>query len=386
MSRARALLASVSAVCALTLVSGCGPTMADLPLPGGDVSGDTVAVNAEFNDVLNLTTGALVKVNGIDAGKVMDIQTKDFKAVIKMKVRQDAQIRQGARARLRYTTPLGEVFVDVTNAPSGQVLADGSTLKLNSTETAPTVEDALSQASLLINGGGLNQLQTITEELNTALDGRSGRVRDVLGRTDNLMQQFNSTSGEIDRTLKALNSVSGTLSARRQTIHTALKEIEPAARALRSNLPGLTKLLAQLESFSGTSNQLVRATRDQIRVLLSEAAPTLAQFASLRPTFRATLRDIVDLGNNINQVVPGDYLNMGIHLDAASILGGGTAPAAAGTTTNPLTLPKLNVPKTQLPIIENLLGGGQQPKPKTSQPPQGGGLLGGIGNLLGGGR
>ena len=42
MSRARALLASVSAVCALTLVSGCGPTMADLPLPGGGVSGDTV--------------------------------------------------------------------------------------------------------------------------------------------------------------------------------------------------------------------------------------------------------------------------------------------------------------------------------------------------------
>ena len=41
-----------------------------------------------------------MKVNGIHAGKVMDIKTKDFKAVIEMKVQEDAQIREGATARL----------------------------------------------------------------------------------------------------------------------------------------------------------------------------------------------------------------------------------------------------------------------------------------------
>ena len=105
------------------------------------------------------------------------VAVEDFHAGPRWKVKTDAELREGATARLRYTTPLGELFVDITNPAKGAKLDDGTTSRARRHQTAPTVEDALAQASLLVNGGGLEQLQTVTEELNTAVGGREDTVR-----------------------------------------------------------------------------------------------------------------------------------------------------------------------------------------------------------------
>ncbi|NGZ99902.1 hypothetical protein G5V59_05555 [Nocardioides sp. W3-2-3] len=92
----------------------------------------------------------------------------------------------------------------MTNPAQGKVLADGAKLGLKDTDTAPTVENALAQASLLINGGGLAQLQTVTEELNSALNGNEGDYRTLLDRAKVFLTQANATSTSIDAVLNSL--------------------------------------------------------------------------------------------------------------------------------------------------------------------------------------
>jgi phospholipid/cholesterol/gamma-HCH transport system substrate-binding protein len=140
-------------------------------------------VTAVFDEALNLAQGAPVKVNGVPVGRVQTVTAEDFAAVVTMDIKTSAELRQGSGARLRYDTPLGELFIQITPAARGQVLRDGDRLSREDTSTAPTVENTLASVSLLINGGGLAQLQTITEELNTALGGREDTVRDTLRRS-----------------------------------------------------------------------------------------------------------------------------------------------------------------------------------------------------------
>ena len=254
--RLRALVAVLLAV-GLGSLTACSTTLGDLPLPGTGVSGDTIRVDAEFQEALNLAQGATVKVNGIDSGKVQDVFVEDFHARAEMLVRTDAVLRAGATARLRYTTPLGELFVDVTNPSEGPTLADGALITLEDSSTAPTVEDALSQASLLVNGGGLGDLQTVTEELNTVLGGREDTARSLLERSRDFLVEANATTQDIDRALRSLVSVSSTLQQRERIINRAVREIEPAAAVLRRNTPGLTTLLQQVERFSGAAEETV---------------------------------------------------------------------------------------------------------------------------------
>jgi phospholipid/cholesterol/gamma-HCH transport system substrate-binding protein len=323
MKRAAAVLAGVLA---LAVVAGCGPGLADLPLPGSGVSGDTVEVKLELADALNLARGAQVRVNGVDSGKVRSVTTRDFKAIAVLDVRRSAQMRDTATARLRYTTPLGELFVEVTNPDHGALLRNGALLPVTRTSTAPTVEDALASASLLVNGGGLNQLQTVTEELNAAIGGREGTVRDLMQRADTFLTEANATTADLDRALTALATVSQVLRANRTTIRGAMTDIRPAARVLRRNTPGLTRLLARVTEFSDTANRVVGATREQVLQMLRQVSPVLDEFLANRDTLRPSLEALVSLNRDINAAIPGDYANMKLEMQMDKV----TMPSPLG--------------------------------------------------------
>jgi phospholipid/cholesterol/gamma-HCH transport system substrate-binding protein len=322
----RRVAAMLAGALSLALVAGCGPGLADLPLPGSGVRGDTVEVRVVFDEALNLARGAPVRVNGVTSGKVRSVTTRDFKAVAVLDVRTSAQMRDSATARLRYTTPLGELFVEVTNPDRGAVLRDGAVLPVDHSSTAPTVEDALASASLLVNGGGLTQLQTVTEELNAAIGGREGTVRALMQRADTFLGEANATTADIDRALTALATVSRVLRANRSTIRAAMTDIRPAARVLRRNTPGLTRLLAKLTEFSDTANTVVGATREQVLQMLRQVSPVLDEFLANRDTLRPSLEALVSLNRDINAAIPGDYANMKLEMQMDKV----TPPALLG--------------------------------------------------------
>ena len=309
----RALM-SLSVAVALGVVSGCGPTMGDLPLPGSGVSGETITVEVRFDEALNLAQGAQVRVNGVSSGKVRSVTTEDFTAIAVLEVRTSAEMRDTATARLRYTTPLGELFVEVANPERGTPLRDGAKLSSAQSSTAPTVEDALASASLLVNGGGLNQLQTVTEELNAALGGREDTVRELISRGDTFLEQANATTADIDRALTALATVSEVLRANEATIRSAMTDIRPAARVLRQNTPGLTRLLAKLTEFSDAANDVVGTTRAQILQMLRQVSPVLDEFVANREELGPSLEALVSLSDDLNAAIPGDYANMKLEL------------------------------------------------------------------------
>ncbi len=190
-------------------------------------------------------------------------------------------------------------------------------LTTDDTDTAPTVEDALSQASLLVNGGGLAQLQTVTEELNAIVGGREDEVRSLLEGSAGFLTEANATTDDIDLALRSLASVAETLQARQDVINRALVEIRPAARVLRQNTPGLTRLLQEIEKFSTVANETVTLTRTQLLNLVRQAQPVLAEFTRNRGEYAVSLRSLVTLGNTIDEVVPADFLSisLALHLD-----------------------------------------------------------------------
>ena len=307
----------------LVLTCGCSTTLDDVPLPGTGVEGETVVIEADFDEALNLATGAMVKVNGVDSGKVEKVEARDFRARATMVVETSAQLREGATARLRYTTPLGELFVDVTNPPAGPVLASGAVLTTKDTTTAPTVEDALSQASLLVNGGGLGQLETVTKELNAALGGREDTFRGLLQQTALFLTQANGTTADVDRALRGLADVSAQLQQRQDVIDAALRDIRPAAKVLREDTPDLTTLLREVEKFARSADHLVGRTRTQLLATIREVEPVLAEIARNKETYAESLDALVRLSHSLDSVVPGDYLStaLDLHIDGVTLPG-----------------------------------------------------------------
>ncbi|MGN6162768.1 MAG: MCE family protein [Marmoricola sp.] len=346
-------------------LTACGPTFTSLPLPGSGVSGDTITVKADFRDALNLAQGAAVRINGVMSGRVKSVSASNFTAHVTMVVQKAANLRADAQARLRYTTPLGELYVEVTNPSAGMPMRNEGTLGLSQTQTAPTVEDALASASLLINGGGLNQLQTIITEANKALGGHEGNIRSLISQASDAMAQIYAAGGDIDRALAALNAVSKSLAQRRAIIHSALADVGPAARALSANTSNLTALLKSLDRFAGTANTVVGANKTQLLRIVRQSQPVLQEMVSVRSQLAPTLRAILSVSRSLKKAIPGDYLNLFVLLHVDSLVTGSGSGASTKTSggllggltgsKTPPTKPGTSGGLSSIPIIGGLL-------------------------------
>jgi len=267
-----------------------------------------------FDDALNLATGAAVKVDGVRAGRVLSIEPDDYRARVELTIDDDLELREGTTFRLRYTTALGELYVDVDPADGGAAYADGDLVSGRTASTAPTVEDTLASASLLVNGGGLGQVQTIVSELNQALDGRVSSVRGVLSETDEFLRQVLGSTRQIDRVLGSLRDASRTLRVRHDTIERALRDLRPAAEVLTDNTDDLVRLLHRADGLAVTADDLVRRTRSDLTVVVRELGPVLDALLDRQGEVVTGLDTLNRFAALMDRAAPADFLNLYFHM------------------------------------------------------------------------
>ena len=292
-------------------LSACSlPTLSSLPAPK-PVSGPTYRIQAVFKDALNLTVGAKVKQNGVVVGDVTSISTHDYTALVKMRVAKKVVLPAGTTAQVRFTSPLGEDYVALTMPAksSGQPLGDGAQLALTATSSAPSIEDTFAALSLLLNGGGLDQLSTIVHEVTTALHGRTGAARDTIEELDKVMRSLDTHKDDIDRLLQSLSALSRELSAQQGTISSALEQFPPAIQVLAQQVGKLDNLVVKVGQLGDKTKSVLDRGTDALLQDLDSLRPSLDALAGAQGRFPSIMQSLIRFGQLIDNAVPGDYLN-----------------------------------------------------------------------------
>ena len=174
-----------------------------IPLPGGADLGDhPYEITAEFGDVLSLAPQSSVKVNDVAVGRVTGIAL----AAGRLDAPGSPCGSTGRSTCPPTPTPASNSPACSARsssssrrppkpAPPAGSLADGGRIPLARTNRNPEVEEVFGALSLLLNGGGVNQLKTITTELNKALAGREPQIRSMLNRVDTLVTNLDDQQG-----------------------------------------------------------------------------------------------------------------------------------------------------------------------------------------------
>ena len=285
-----------------------GVSLLSLPSVGG-VRGDTYHLTLEFENALNLPDRAFVRVNGVDVGTVTSIKTRDYRAVVGVDIRKDVSLAAGTTAQLRQASPLGDVFVALT-PPEGEgaPLTDGATIELRRTGAAPQIEDVLSAASVVLNGGALVDVATIVREMNDFLGGNEQHVAGLLGSVGDLSGVLNRRSAEIDTLLVELQAATRTFSDRRATIHRALRGFTPAIRVVAEERERIMSLMRKLARLGAPIAELARRSGDDLVSSLVSFAEVMRGFADIGSGLGPTLRDMLKLAEVAEFSTRGEQL------------------------------------------------------------------------------
>ncbi|WP_431987028.1 MCE family protein [Streptomyces griseoflavus] len=315
--------------------------MEDLPLPGGADLGDhPYTVTAEVQDVLSLVPHSAVKVNDVAVGRVtaVDLGRDDWTARVTMEINGEVRLPAGAAARIEQSSLLGEKYVQLV-APARETgagrLEDGSVIPVSRTGRDTEVEEVFGALSLLLNGGGVNQLKTITRELNTALGGREPAVRSMLKRVNALVTDLDDHRGDITDALDAVNRLSTTLATRKEDVGTVLTDLSPGLKTLEKQRGSLLTMLRSLDTLSGVAVATVDASKDDMIADLKALAPVLKSLADAGADLPDSLEVLLTypFTDEVLRGVKGDYLN--VYLDMVAVPGTRLIPPLVPRDTSP---------------------------------------------------
>jgi phospholipid/cholesterol/gamma-HCH transport system substrate-binding protein len=319
---ARAVLA------AALVASGCSSFTGvyDLPLPGGATLGDhPYHVSVQFADVLDLVPQAAVKVDDVAVGRVERIHlggADGWTAVVDLVINGDIHLPANATANLRQSSLLGEKFVELEAPPSGadsRQLGEGATIPVTRTNRHTEVEEVFGALSLLLNGGGIGQLQTIDRELSTVLTGNEQEIRSFLSGVDTLVSNLDAHRADVTTALDGLNKLSTTLSERNGQVKGALTDLTPGLQSLSDQRTALVTLLQSLDTLSGVAVDTINRSRDDLVADLKALAPTLHRLADAGQNLPQALEILptFPFPDSVLDAAKGDFLNIFLSVDPA---------------------------------------------------------------------
>jgi phospholipid/cholesterol/gamma-HCH transport system substrate-binding protein len=296
--------------------SSCGLSLQSLPKIGG-VSGPTYGLTATFANVVNLPANAQVRTGAFSVGYVSAIKVHDFQAIVTMRIKKDVRLPVGTTAAINFDTPLGEDFVLLQAPqpamPGAQLLGDGSRIPESDTATAPSVEDAFGALGALLNGGGIDQLQTIISQTDLALDGNQQKIRSLLESLNATVTSFAQNSPSIDNALTAIAALSKTLNDGSTTITNGIATIGPGVAVLGQENQDLAGLLTQIDRLSSAANNIIEASATGTVQTVKALQPLLGQLISVQQQLGPALTSIDAFERNTPKITPGDYVQLAIN-------------------------------------------------------------------------
>jgi phospholipid/cholesterol/gamma-HCH transport system substrate-binding protein len=142
---------------------------------------------------------------------------------------------------------------------------------------------------LLLNGGGIGQIQDITETLSTAFAGRENDLRSLITQLDRYVSYLNDQTGDIIAATDSLNNLAGQFAAQQPVVDKALKTIPDALSALKDERNNLADALDTLGKFSAMVADSTNQTKDNLVKELKDLGPVLQSLADAGPALTRSL-------------------------------------------------------------------------------------------------
>ena len=249
---AELLTASALAVLSVAAVSACASWhgVNSLPLPGTQGNGPgAFTIQAQLPDVANIERNSRVRVGDVTVGNVSKIERQGWHALVTMTLNGDVKLPANATAKIGQTSLLGSLHIELappTDVPPQGSLHEGSMIPLSSGAAFPSTEQTLAAVSLLLNGGGIGQIQDITQALSVAFAGRENDLRSLIQQLDKFVGYVNDQKDDIIAAADSLNNLVGQFAAQKPVVDKALKTIPDALSVLKDQRDNLSDALDQL--------------------------------------------------------------------------------------------------------------------------------------------
>jgi phospholipid/cholesterol/gamma-HCH transport system substrate-binding protein len=278
-------------------------------LKGKDIATRSTKIFAVFPNVEGLTPSNAVFINGLQVGKVTEMEETDKNLTgirVTLNLTKDINIPKNSVATLS-SELLGSTSVKITLGSTKQYIEDGDTIQTtrslsltdkvqkgldpvieNVNKTLGSLDDVLQKLNTVLDPNTRNNLQSIianlavsSKSLEQLLNTQTGALAHSMKNLETITGSFSKNSGKIDSTFTNLNKATSKL---------ASAKIEEAIDNLQNTLKTLDKAIGKLDSKDGTLGLLLND-----RQLYDDLRKTNRSLITLLDDFRVNPKRYVNI-------------------------------------------------------------------------------------------
>jgi phospholipid/cholesterol/gamma-HCH transport system substrate-binding protein len=312
------IVAALLLVLMLPTLSGCAwRGLNSLRLPGTQGGGpDSFMAQAQMPDVSNLQPNSPVNVNDVTVGTVTKIERQGWHALVTMRLNGDVDLPANSTVTLAQTSLLATLHLELAApvaAPAEGKLTANSVIPLASAGAYPDTEQTLAMLSMLLNGGGIGDIQDISTAFSTAFTGREQDLRSLLIQLDKFVAYLNDQKDDIIAATDSLNNLVGKFAAQQPVVDKAVRTIPQALKVLSDNRDNLTEALDQFGKLSALAADSVNKTKSSVAKEVKDVGPVLESLANAGPALTKSLDLLLTfpwIKSTLGNWVRGDYANL----------------------------------------------------------------------------
>jgi phospholipid/cholesterol/gamma-HCH transport system substrate-binding protein len=239
----------------------------------GGFSWDRYELKTKFTNVMGLKSGAVVRVAGVEVGKVTDVRLEGAEVLVVFEVNEENQgrITEQSRASIGSLSLLGEPIIDVSPASGGRPLQDGEFIQSSPSggsimDLAGPVEAGVAEATALLKDirsgkGTIGKLFTdeqVYQEFQALLNSAEGviaginRGQGTLGR----LAKDETAYRRLDAALADLNEMTRRIRAGEGSLGKLLQD-DALHKSISSTARSFDEISAKLNKGEGTAGKLL---------------------------------------------------------------------------------------------------------------------------------
>lgn len=315
----------------------------------------TVTVEAPRTG-MQLNVGGDVRMNGAIVGRVSGIGATDRGAAVEVQLDGDAaeRIPDTATAEILPTTLFGQKYVELSSPADP---GDGHVVEGTVLQSAPGSEPAelttvLDNLEVVLDSVQPQRLSAMLQATAYGLDGQGAAMADLIDSGGSYLLRLNQLAPDFVEDLRLLEAVTGQYAG---NVPALLEVLDNASTTTATMAEGTRwqTFLREVTRAAGAGEELLSASRRQLRESAALSRPTLELLAEYSPQIPCTITGFLGVRDSSAAQVKGasveGYFTFGEQVDGYTsadelVLGDvGTGPACRGLPDPPIPYPAVDL-------------------------------------------
>lgn len=288
-----------------------------LPMPGTEGGGPgSYVIQAQLPDVGYIQQNSRVRVGDANVGTITKIERQGWHALVTMTLNADVDLPANATAKVGQTSLLGSLHIELAPPADGEPigkLREGSLIPLERAGAYPGTDQTLSALSLVLNGGGIGEVQDVTIAFATAFADREADLRSLIEQLDQFATRVGTQTDDILAATESFNGLVSQAADQKPVLDRAIHTIPDALAVLAEQREHLIDAADSFGRFSALATDTVSRSRDSLIKELHQIGPVLGSLADAGPDLTRSLDFIGTFPwpkGPLDNWIRGDYANI----------------------------------------------------------------------------